>query len=77
MARRRRWAVGAYGGDRRAIPMRQKAMTACNIGTQPVIPAVSGVMAPLKVPCLSGTPLRLIQSRSFGRRSHFSPAPYS
>ena len=37
----------SYRHESRRIPTRQNAMTVCSIGTQPVMPAVYGVKAPL------------------------------
>ena len=46
---------------------RQKARTTCTIGTQPVIPAVYGVKAPLYGALLTWNSSVVSQSRSVGR----------
>jgi hypothetical protein len=58
-------------------PDPQNARTVCSIGTQPVIPAVYGVKAPLYGARSILKSSAVSHSRSVGRKCHFTPPPYS
>src|SRR5579884_3857861 len=60
-----------------AAPRGQNASTVWSIGTQPVMPAVYGVNAPLYGARSIWNSSALSQMRSVGRKYHFTPPPYS
>src|SRR5688572_20881074 len=55
----------------------QKARTVWIIGTQPAMPAVYGVKAPLYGALSTRNTSPFTHSRSVGRKCHLTPAPYS